>query len=155
MNGTQIPFLCCSSVWQTLWSDSDCALMLQCVLSGKAQVAYSSLSTGDSRSYGKIKAAVLMAYELVPEAYQQRFRSWERKNGQTYVEFARDLDIHFKRWLAAQSVHTFDELCELMVLEQFRDALPGKLATYITERKFSAVSAVAAAADGFVLIHKG
>lgn len=53
-------------------------------------------------------------------------------------------DMHFKRWLAVQSVHTFDDLCELMVLEHFRDTLPGELATYITELKFSVVLAVPA-----------
>ena len=60
------------------WSGEDCALLLQCVLTGKAQGAYSSLSMADSCSYFKIKSAVLKAYELVPEAYHQRFRAWER-----------------------------------------------------------------------------
>ncbi len=40
------------------WPEADCALMLQCVLSGKAQEAYSSLSLEDSSSYSKIKSAV-------------------------------------------------------------------------------------------------
>lgn len=92
--------------------------MLQCVLSGKAQEAYSSLSLEDSSSYAKIKSGVLKAYELVPEAYRQRFRSWERKSGQTYVEFVRDLSTHFKPWLSALDVPTFENLCDLMILEQ-------------------------------------
>lgn len=57
--------------------------------------------------------------------------------------------MNFKHWLAVQSVHTFDDLCELMVLEQ----LPGQLATYIIDRKFSVVLVVVAD-DEFVLIHK-
>ena len=73
------------------WLDADCALMLQSVLSGEAHEAYSSLTVEDSSTYNKIKAAVLKAYELVPEAHRQPFRSWEKKNGQTYAEFARDL----------------------------------------------------------------
>jgi len=63
------------------WPDEDCELMLRCVLSGKSQEAYSSLSLKDSSSYSKIKAAVLKVYELVPEAYRQRFRSLERRMG--------------------------------------------------------------------------
>ena len=39
--------------------------MLQCVLTGKAQEAYSALGV----SYDKVKMAVLQIYELVPEAY--------------------------------------------------------------------------------------
>ena len=92
------------------WPDADCALMLQSVLTGRAQEAHSSLSVKDSSSYDKIKSAVLKVYELVPEAYRQRFRSWGRKNGQTYVEFARDMSTHFKRWLMALDVTTFDDL---------------------------------------------
>lgn len=64
------------------WPDADKILMLQCVFIGKAQEAYSALSPADSIDYVKVKAAVLKAYELVPEAYRQRFRNWE-KRGQT------------------------------------------------------------------------
>jgi len=103
------------------WPDADCALMLQCVLTGRAQSAYSSLCLEDSSSYSKIKSAVLRAYELVPEAYRQRFRSFEQKQDQTYVEMARDLSVHFKCWLTALDITTFDDLCELMTLEQFKN----------------------------------
>ena len=72
--------------------------MLQCVLTGKAQEVYLSLSMENSANYEKIKSAVLKAYELVPQAYRQRFRSWEKRTGQNYVEFSRDITNHFKRW---------------------------------------------------------
>ena len=51
------------------WSDSDRTLLLQCVLTGKAQEAYSALTIVESREYATVKAAVLRSYELVPEAY--------------------------------------------------------------------------------------
>lgn len=136
------------------WSDGDCALLLQCVLTGKAQGAYSSLSTADSGSYVKIKSAVLKAYELVPEAYRQRFRAWEKRSGQTYVEFVRDLTTHFKRWLAALEITTFDDLCELVILEQFKNRLPGRIATYINEHKVASAAEAAVSADEYVLLHK-
>lgn len=50
------------------WSDVDCALMLQCALTGKSQEAYSFIKAKDSFSYAKIKSAVLKAYGLVAEA---------------------------------------------------------------------------------------
>lgn len=136
------------------WSESECAVMLQSVFTGKAQQAYSALSEQDCLNYITIKSAVLKAYELVPEAYRQRFRSWEKKNGQTYVEFARDLTIHFKRWLIALDVSDFDELCDLIVLEQLKNTLPERLATYLNERKVETASEAAALADEYILIHK-
>lgn len=129
--------------------------MLQCVLTGGAQEAYSSLSAEDSSSFVKIKSAVLKAYELVPEAYRQRFRSWESRTGQTYMEFARDVTGHFKRWLDALEVTTFGHLCDLVVLEQFKNMLPGYIATYVSERKCVTAAGVAALADEYLLLHKG
>lgn len=57
------------------WPENEQTLLLQCVLTGKAQKAYSSLSVHDSQKYLKGKDAVLKAYELVPEAYWQKFRN--------------------------------------------------------------------------------
>uniref|UniRef100_A0A8D0D8B5 SCAN box domain-containing protein n=1 Tax=Sander lucioperca TaxID=283035 RepID=A0A8D0D8B5_SANLU len=129
--------------------------MLQCVLTGRAQEAYSSLNTEDSSGYATIKSAVLKAYELVPEAYRQRFRSWEKRSGQTYMEFARDLTGHFRRWLAALEVTTFEGLCDLVVLEQFKDMLPGYIATYVSEKQCVTAAGAAASADEYLLLHKG
>lgn len=70
------------------WPDSDRTLMLQCVLTGIAQEAYSALSVADSVSYDKVKMAVLQIYDLVPEAYRQRFRTLKRDDKQTHIEFA-------------------------------------------------------------------
>lgn len=63
--------------------------MLQCILSGKAQKVYSSLPAEDSLDFDKVKAAVLRAYELVLEAYHQKFRRLKKQVHQTYVELAR------------------------------------------------------------------
>lgn len=52
------------------WSDSERTLLLQCVFTGKTQVAYAALSVEESRVSLTVKAAVLKIYELVPEAYR-------------------------------------------------------------------------------------
>jgi hypothetical protein len=70
------------------WPDSDRTL-LQCVLTGKAQDAYSALSVPDSVSYVKVKMAVLQIYELVPEVYYRQRITTLKRDKQTPVEFAR------------------------------------------------------------------
>lgn len=52
------------------------------------------LSAADCLSYSKVKSAILKSYELVPEAYQPKFRSWEKGSKQTNVEFALNLLCH-------------------------------------------------------------
>ena len=50
--------------------------LLQTVLKGKAQETYASLSFTDSANYDTVKIAILRCYEMVPEAYRQRFREY-------------------------------------------------------------------------------
>ena len=68
---------------------------------GKAQEVCASLSIEDSLDYNRLKKTVLQAYELVPEAYRQRFRNSEKTANQTYVEFMRDKSVLFDKWCQA------------------------------------------------------
>ena len=122
------------------WSDAERTLLLQCVLTGKAQEAYSALSLAESKVYLSVKSAVLKAYELVPEAYRQKFRLWEKSAKQTHMEFARVLTTHFNRWCISLGVNTYADLCDLIVLEQFKDSVPSHIATYINEHKVKTAS---------------
>lgn len=61
------------------WPKPVWTLLLQSVLRGKAQEAYSALSSEQSSDFDKVKQAVLKAYELVPEAYRQKFRNTRKK----------------------------------------------------------------------------
>lgn len=59
-------------------------LLLQCKLIGKCQEVCAMLSINDSLDYDQVKATVLRNYELVPEAYIQKFRACEKWISQTY-----------------------------------------------------------------------
>lgn len=47
------------------------------------------MSVEDSLSYEKVKSAILRVYELVPEAYRQRFRTLRKGVGQTFIDFCK------------------------------------------------------------------
>ena len=49
-------------------------MLLQNVLVRKAREVYSILSVEQSTDYELVKREILKAYELVPEAYHQKFR---------------------------------------------------------------------------------
>ena len=72
------------------WPDDMWAILLQCKLTGKAQEACAALSFGDSLINEKVKNAVLRVYELVPEAYRQRFRNLKKTQTQTCGFLLRD-----------------------------------------------------------------
>lgn len=109
---------------------------------GKAQEAYIALSKSERRDQ-----AVLKAYELVPEAYRWRFRSWRKREKQTHVEVARELTSHFNRWCVSIGLNTFEKLCNLMVLEQLKNIVPDQIATYINEQKVTSAAETAVLVD--------
>ena len=58
-----------------MWPKKVWMVLLQSVLVGKAREVYSAMSVEQSSQYDNVKQAVLKAYELVPEAYHQNFRT--------------------------------------------------------------------------------
>lgn len=64
----------------------------------------------------KVKAAVLSAYELVPEAYRQKYRKLRKQGNQTYVEFAREKKNLFDRWCSSTGATDFEKLKQLILM---------------------------------------
>ena len=100
------------------WPKESWTLLLQSVFIGKAREIYSSLSIEQCQSYDAVKKAVLKAYELVPEAYRQKFRSAKKESNQTHVEFARVQEQMFDRRLSSKNVNEdFKQLRQLVLIE--------------------------------------
>ncbi|KAL2103146.1 hypothetical protein ACEWY4_000014 [Coilia grayii] len=136
------------------WPREVWTMTLQCVFTGKAQEAYSSLTLEDAADYDKVKQAVLRVYSLVPEAYRQKFRAYQKPDGLTYVEFVREKELLFDRWLNSQKVSTFQGLRDLVILEDFLNCLPQLVATHVGEHKDLTPARAAVLADEYVLNHK-
>ncbi len=75
-------------------------------------------------------------------------------SGQTHLEFVRDLRRHVTRWCASLDVETFDDLLELMIVEQFKISVSEQIATYVNEHKVQSPEEAASLADNFVLTHR-
>ena len=136
------------------WPKEFWSLLLQCKLIGKAQEVCASLSIEDSLDYNILKKTVLQAYELVPEAYRQKFRNREKAANQTYVEFVRDKSVLFDKWCQACNVKSMAEMRELILVEEFKKCLPERIVVYLNEQKETAVAKAAVLADEFILTHK-
>ena len=137
------------------WPKEVWTLLLQSVLLGKAREVYSALSVDQSSDYDVVKAAILKAYELVPEAYRQQFRGCRKEESQTYVEFARTKENLFDRWCTATEVNTeFIKLRQLMLLEEFKSCLPSEIKTHLDERRAEDLRQAAIWADDYALTHK-
>lgn len=136
------------------WPKDVWSLLLQCKLTGKAQEVCAALSVEQSLNYDVVKTTVLRAYELVPEAYRQKFRKCEKSVNQTYVEFAREKGALFDKWCQASKTKNFAQLRELVLLEEFKKCLPERIVVYLNEQKVVSLSEAAVLADEFALTHK-
>ncbi|XP_027141960.1 uncharacterized protein LOC113747241 [Larimichthys crocea] len=136
------------------WPYSVWPLLLQCKIHGKAQEAIAVLPMEDSLNYDKVKASILRAYELVPEAYRQKFRNHRKPPAQTYVEFAREKGNLFDKWISACKSTDYESLRELVLLEEFKNCLPERIVVYLNEQKVLSLSAASILADEYVLTHK-
>ena len=135
------------------WSKDIWAILLQSVLVGKAQEVYASLDMEQSSNYDVVKETILKAYELVPEAYRQKFRHCKKSENQTFVEFSREKEILFNRWCSSLNVTTLNDLKQLVMLEEFKRSIPLEIRTHLEEQHVSTLSQAAIMADDYALTH--
>lgn len=79
----------------------------------------------------------------------------ENSESETYVEFSRVLSTLFGCLRLASEVQTFDQLCELLLLEQFKATRPKHMTIYVGERNVKTLSDAGVIADDYALTHKG
>ena len=129
--------------------------LLQHVLVGKALEVYNQLDVEGSEKFENVKEAILNAYEKVPEAYRQKFRSQRKTFSQTYVEFAHVKQRSFDQWCHAMNVQKdYENLRQIVLIEEFKNNLNVNLRMYIDERRPKDINEAAWLADEYTLIHQ-
>ena len=137
------------------WPKESWVLLLQSVLVGKAQEIYGSLSVEQSSNYEHVKEAILKAYELVPEAYRQKFRNYLKYESKTHVEFAREKENLFNRWCHSKKTgQDFKKLKQMVLLEEFKDKVRPDIRSHLDEQKVEELEKAAVMADDYALTHK-
>ena len=137
------------------WPKESWVLLLQSVLVGKALEIYGSLSVEQSSNYEHVKEAILKAYELVPEAYRQKFRNYLKYDSKTHVEFAREKENLFNRWCHSKEIgQDFKKLKQMVLLEEFKDKVRPDIRSHLDEQKVEELEKAAIMADDYALTHK-
>ena len=136
------------------WPRNSWANIIQCKLYGRANEAYAGLSIEEAKDYETVKTAILKAYELVPEAYRQKFRSLKKTEKGSYVEFARSKEQMFDRWCSSKNVQQYNELKNLILLEEFKACLPQSLRLHIENKNCDDQYEAGKIADNYTLIHR-
>ena len=135
------------------WPKEHWAFLLQSVVIGKAREIYAHLSLEQSSDYDKVKELILKAYELVPEAYRQKFRNCREENYQTHIEFARTKEQLFDRWCSSKKIGSnYPKLRQLMLVEEFK--INSDVKSFLDEKEVETSKKAARLADDYTLTHK-
>ena len=137
------------------WPKEHWTLLLQSVLIGKACEIYTQLGVEQSHHYETVKELILKGYELVPEAYRQKFRNCKKDSNQTHVEFARNKEQLFDRWCCSKKIdQNYDTLRQLMLVEEFKRCIQSDVKTFLDEKQVETLEEAARLADDYYLTHK-
>jgi len=134
------------------WPEEHWVWLIKPKLSGKALKVCENLN--DNTDYEEVKCAILAAYSITTEGYRQAFRNMNKSSSQTYVEFASEKLRAFRRWIKSASVNNFDQLCNLVVLEEFKRKVPYSVMIHLTDKEENDLHEAAKAADVFSLVHR-
>ena len=137
------------------WPKEHWTLLLQSVVIGKAREIYTQLSLEQSSDYDKVKELILKAYELVPEAYRQKFGNCRKENDQTHVEFARTKEQLFDSWWSSKKIGSdYPKLRQLMLVEEFKWCINSDVKSFLDEKEVETLEKAARLADDYSLTHK-
>uniref|UniRef100_UPI00358FC7E8 uncharacterized protein n=1 Tax=Myxine glutinosa TaxID=7769 RepID=UPI00358FC7E8 len=140
---------------QLNWPEEAWTILVQSVLVGKAQEIYSALPMDQCADYEVLKKHILKAYELVPEAYRQKFRNARKRESETHVEFARVKENMFDRWCESKGVgKDFETLRDLILVEEFQQCVHEDIKVYLQEKKVPKLWDAATMADDYALTHR-
>ena len=118
------------------WPKEHWTFLLQSVLIGKAREIHTQLAVEQSHHYETVKELILKGYELVPEAYRQKFRNCKKDSNQAHVEFARNKEQLFDRWRCSKKIdQNNDKLRQLMLVEEFKRCIRSDVKTLLAENK--------------------
>ena len=86
------------------WPLDKYTILLQSALKGKASETYTALSPEQTSDYQFVKESILKAYQLIPEAYRQKFRNYKKESDKTHVEFGREKERLLDRWCDSEEI---------------------------------------------------
>ena len=137
------------------WPLDKYTILLPSALKGKASEIYTALSPEQTSDYQFVKQSILKAYQLIPEAYRQKFRSYKKENDKTHVEFGREKERLLDRWCDSEEIRKdYERMRQMFLLEEFKNCVHPAIKNYITEQKASTLSKAAEMADEYFLSHK-
>lgn len=138
------------------WSQETWATRLSTCLTGKALLLYNSLTDEDAQDYEVLSTALRERFKLDAEAYRQKFRRAKAREGETSVQLLARLVLYLKRWVQmSEKTETYEDLFDLMCMEQLLNQIKGEVAVFIKEREPKSAKQIAELLRLYQRSHEG
>lgn len=131
------------------WPRRDWVLHLLPLLSGKARAAYVAMEPDDSLDYDCVKQVILDKFEINPETFRQRFRSYSSREDETPRELYVRLKDLYEKWMVP-SRRTKQEIGDQIVLEQFLKLLNPEARMWVKQNGPTSCKQAAEMAEAFM-----
>ncbi|XP_078246269.1 uncharacterized protein LOC144588092 [Pogona vitticeps] len=128
--------------------------IMRSLISGSLAEVYAEMPEELMKDFAEFKKLVFARHGINAEQLRQRFRSITKKPEQTFTQVGAQLVRLLEKWLSQEGTETFQQLKDLIALEQFYSVLHGELKFQVRERKPKSVAEAAEIADFIHQIRK-
>uniref|UniRef100_A0ABM5GF55 ribonuclease H n=1 Tax=Pogona vitticeps TaxID=103695 RepID=A0ABM5GF55_9SAUR len=128
--------------------------IMRSLISGSLAEVYAEMPEELMKDFAEFKKLVFARHGINAEQLRQRFRSLTKKPEQTFTQVGAQLVRLLEKWLSQEGTETYEQLKDLIALEQFYSVLHGELKFQVRERKPRSVAAAAEIADFISQIRK-
>ncbi|XP_078247519.1 uncharacterized protein LOC144588463 [Pogona vitticeps] len=128
--------------------------IMRSLICGSLAEVYSEMPQELMKDFAEFKKLVFARHGINAEQLRQRFRSITKKPEQTFTQVGAQLVRLLEKWLSQEGTETFQQLKDLIALEQFYSVLHGELKFQVRERKPKSVAEAAEIADFISQIRK-
>ncbi|XP_078245873.1 uncharacterized protein LOC144587973 [Pogona vitticeps] len=128
--------------------------IMRSLISGSLAEVYAEMPEELLKDFSEFKKLVFARHGINAEQLRQRFRSLTKKPEQTFTQVGAQLVRLLEKWLSQEGTETFQQLKDLIALEQFYSVLHGELKFQVRERKQKSVAEAAEIADFIYQIRK-
>ncbi|XP_078244793.1 uncharacterized protein LOC144587559 [Pogona vitticeps] len=128
--------------------------IMRSLISGRLAEVYAEMPEELLKDFAEFKKLVFARHGINAEQLRQRFRSLTKKPEQTFTQVGAQLVRLLEKWLSQEGTETFQQLKDLIALEQFYSVLHGELKFQVRERKPKSVAEAAEIADFISQIRK-
>ena len=114
------------------WHKENWCTSLSALLTGRALEVFCHLSESEAIDYDRVKEVLQKRYNLTEDGYRQKFRAGTPEDGENPNMFIVRLKTYLERWMKlSETPQTYGGLRYLCIPEQFLDASPADLSTYL------------------------